>query len=120
MIETGFIHGQISESVIEEYLQKPEISGIETLILGCTHYPLIKKEIENFYKKNNQQVDVLATNEIVGAYIKRFMIEEGIVRYDEAKAEHHFYVSDYTDTFAKTTRLFYGETIQLQEKRLFG
>jgi len=120
MIETGFINGQISELIIEDYLQKPEISDIDTLVLGCTHYPLIRNEIEEYYKKNNLKVDVLAANEIVGAYVKQYMIEEGIIRYDQSEEEHQFYVSDYSETFAQTTRLFYGKDILLQELKLFG
>ncbi|MEZ5036269.1 MAG: glutamate racemase [Chitinophagales bacterium] len=119
MIETGFINGQISQLIIEDYLQKPEIQDIDTLVLGCTHYPLIKKEIEAYYKQQNLQVDVLATNEIVGAFVKKYMVAEGIIRYEKSEEEHQFFVSDFTETFAQTTRMFYGKDIKLEEVRLF-
>lgn len=118
MIESGFAHGQISQLVVEEYLQDPALQDIDCLILACTHYPLIKKEIENFYADRNRKVDVLATNEIVARHIKRFMIENGLVNF-EKKGKNAFYVSDYTESFEKTTQLFYQESIDLIHLPLF-
>ena len=88
------------------------------MILACTHYPLIKKEIEAFYEQKNRKVDVLATNEIVAAHIKKYMIEHGLVNY-EKKGKNAFYVSDYTESFEKTTQLFYQENIDLIQMPLF-
>ncbi|QQR98860.1 MAG: glutamate racemase [Sphingobacteriales bacterium] len=118
MIESGFVHGQISDLVIEEYLQHANLQDIDTLILGCTHYPLIKKEIEHYYNKHNKNVEVLATNEIVGKYVKQFMIENGLLNVADTAAKHSFYVSDYSDTFAKTTNLFFGKKIELKAIKL--
>lgn len=118
MIESGFVDGHISHLVIEEYLNAPELQDIETLVLACTHYPLIKKEIEAYYAAKNRTVDVLATNEIVALQIKKFMIEHGLVNY-EKKGKSAFYVSDYTESFAKTTQLFFKESVDLIHLPLF-
>ncbi len=118
MIESGFVDGQISHMVIEEYLNSQELQDIDTLILACTHYPLIKKEIEAYYQERNKKVDVLATNEIVAKHIKQFMIENGLVNY-EKKGKNTFYVSDYTESFEKTTQLFYKESIDLIHLPIF-
>lgn len=118
MIESGFVHGQISDLVIEEYLHHASLEKIETLVLGCTHYPLIKNEIENYYKKHNRKVEVLSTNEIVGKFVKQYMIENGLLNFDNTKTNHSFYVSDYSDTFAKTTSLFFNQAIELKEIKL--
>jgi len=42
MIEEGFIFDDISNAIIRSYLSNESLSGIEALILGCTHYPIIK------------------------------------------------------------------------------
>lgn len=118
MIESGFVDGHISNLVIEEYLNATELQDIDTLVLACTHYPLIKREIEEYYRKKNRQVEVLATNEIVAKHIKKFMIEHGLINY-EKKGHHAFYVSDYTESFEKTTQLFYKESIHLIHLPLF-
>ena len=118
MIESGFVSGQSSNAVVEEYLNAPELQDIETLILACTHYPLIKKEIEAFYTAKNRKVEVLATNEIVAIQIRKFMIENGLVNYMK-KSKNSFYVSDYTESFAKTTQLFFKESVDLIYLPLF-
>lgn len=110
MIESGFSNGQISKLVIEEYLKNPIFENIDTLILGCTHYPLIKKEVEEFF--NNKNIEVMATNEIVGRYVKKIIVENNLNRKGPG-GKHKFYVSDYTENFAKATKLFYGAAVDL-------
>jgi len=116
MIESGFYDGQISSLVIEKYLNDENLEDIDTLVLACTHYPLIKEEIEAFYKGKN--VEVLASNEIVAAYVKDLLKMKGLQTNDQNVGEHHFYVSDYTDSFDKTTRIFYGSQVRLEEVTL--
>jgi len=45
MIEEGFIFDDISNAIIRTYLTNPQLEDIKTLILGCTHYPIIKRQI---------------------------------------------------------------------------
>jgi glutamate racemase len=54
MIEEGFYREQISKLVIAEYLNKEELANLEALVLGCTHYPLIKPAIEAYYREHNR------------------------------------------------------------------
>ncbi|UCH14404.1 MAG: glutamate racemase, partial [Bacteroidales bacterium] len=49
MIEEGFIFDDISNAIIRSYLSKNELKDIDALILGCTHYPIIKNQINKFY-----------------------------------------------------------------------
>ncbi|WP_456465066.1 glutamate racemase [Persephonella sp.] len=49
LVEEGIIEGQIAELVVREYLDDLVAEGIDTLILGCTHYPLLKKTIKKIY-----------------------------------------------------------------------
>lgn len=119
MIESGFVKGDISRLVIENYLDDPVLEGIESLVLACTHYPLIKHEIEHYYAVKGLQVDVLATNEIVADYVKSLLIREELVNTGYPKG-HHFYVSDYTESFEQTTRLFYKEAVLLEYSPIFS
>jgi glutamate racemase len=70
MIEEGFFNNNISESIIQEYLRHSELDEIEALILGCTHYPLIKKQIENYYQG---KVTILDTSEIVAKSLEDYL-----------------------------------------------
>ncbi len=109
MIEEGFFNDSISESVIHTYLSNAALSGIEGLILGCTHYPLIKTQIEQFYQGH---VKVLDASQIVAAHVKNFLVEHGLAA-DEKNGDHIFYVSDYTHSFEESTRIFFRRQVQL-------
>lgn len=119
MIESGFVKGDISRLVIEQYLEAPELEQIEALILACTHYPLIKDEIENFYASRGLQVEILATNEIVADFVKQLLSVAEMLRPAGNTPEHHFFVSDYTESFEQTTRLFYGKEVPLEASDIF-
>jgi glutamate racemase len=56
----------------------------------------------------------LATNEIAGDYVRDQLKEAGLLHSGERSGNHHFYVSDYTASFAQTTRLFYGSEVKLE------
>ena len=118
MIESGFIKGDISKAIIESYLVEPVLNHIEALILACTHYPLIKKEIAQFYMDNQRQVEILATNEIVAQYVKKVLEESDLIS-KKTNVQHQFFVSDYTDSFEETTKLFYKEEVILKHSRIF-
>ena len=115
MIEEGFFNNNISESIIHEYLKNPELEGIEALILGCTHYPLIKTQIENYYKG---KVSVLDTSEIVAKYLEKYLADNQALNVMNAHIKH-FYVSDYTKSFETSTKIFFGEQIHLEHYPLW-
>ena len=68
MIEEGFFNNNISQAIIDNYLSKSNLKNIEGLILGCTHFPLIKKEVEHFCTAKTEVID---STEIVAEYTKR-------------------------------------------------
>jgi glutamate racemase len=115
MIEEGFFDNNISESIISSYLSDPTISSIEALILGCTHYPLIKKQISKFY---GEEVEILDTSEIV-AYSLRAWLEQHYLVNEKGSGTRQFYVSDYTLSFEQSTSIFFGKQIQLEHYPLW-
>ena len=110
MIEEGFYSGKISQSVIETYLGRDEFKSIEALLLACTHYPLIKSEIERFY---NHEVSVMDSTDVVANYVENLLSLNDLLAIKREK-ENEFYVSDYTASFEETARNFYGEEIELK------
>jgi glutamate racemase len=45
LVEEGWLHGKITQEIVDTYLESLKARGIDTLILGCTHYPLLKGAI---------------------------------------------------------------------------
>ena len=115
MIEEGFFNNNISNTVINSYLSSPKLKKIDSLILACTHYPLIKPEIASFYQ---DRVNIINTAEIVAEHVKDRLKALNLLNETTPK-RHQFYVSDYTSSFARSTRLFFGEKIHLTHKPIW-
>jgi len=114
MIEEGFIFDNISNAIIGTYLSNPVLSHLDGLILGCTHYPIIKNQINKFY---NFEVEILDSAKIVANALKSLLQEHDLVGMSHAGADE-FYVSDYTDHFAKIAKMFFEESIHLNKINL--
>ena len=112
MIEEGFIDNKISNSIIRAYLSDRRFNGIHTLILGCTHYPIIRRQIEKFF---HNKVDVIDSGHIVASQLKRILNENKLLNRNNASNKHEFYVSDYTEFFERISRTFFKEEVHLEK-----
>ena len=111
MIEEGFFNNRISRSIIASYLSSRKLTKIDTLILACTHYPLIRHEVEEFYKK---KINIVDTAGVVADKVKAELKEKNILSKNK-KTKHHFYVSDFTKSFEESTRHFFRSKIHLEK-----
>ena len=107
LVENGrFRRGDVViETVAREYLEPLRREGLDTLILGCTHYPLIKTMIGEFMGRNVVLVDPAKT---AAHHLERILSERGL-KADHPAGQAHFYVSDAPDGFVQTADLFLGE-----------
>jgi glutamate racemase len=115
MIEEGFFNNQISHEIIAQYLADEELRGIDALILACTHYPLIKKEIGDFYANS---LSILDSSEVVAKALKNYLEAEKLLN-ETQKPTHHFLVSDYTESFESSARMFFHESVHLEKHALW-
>ena len=115
IIEEGFHDGNISEAIISEYLNHSSLKGISGLILGCTHYPLIKGSIESFYQN---RVEVIDSSIIVAKALQKHLDESNILSTAKIK-DNEFIVSDITPSFEKASELFFGSKIRLNQHILW-
>lgn len=116
MIEEGFFNNQISHEIIAQYLEDPILKDIDALVLACTHYPLIIKEINSFY---NGRVDVLDSSIVVAEALQNYLIENDLLN-RAGQPKHHFFVSDYTEAFEASTGLFFQEKVTLERHPLWN
>ena len=115
MVEEGFFDNKISRTIINSYLTRPKLRNIDSLILACTHYPLIRKEIEEFY---NGKISVIDSAETVAEFVKEKLSALHLLSHGRKK-KNIFYVSDYTASFEKSTRIFFKGKIQLKHFQLW-
>jgi glutamate racemase len=111
MVEEGFFNNKISRTIIASYLSSRKLAKIDTLILACTHYPLIRPEVEEYYKK---KVAIVDTAGVVADKVKQVLNEKNLLSASK-KPKHHFFVSDFTKSFEESTRFFFKEKIHLEK-----
>ncbi len=117
MIEEGFFNNQISHEIIAQYLSDESLKNIDALILACTHYPLIKNEIKSLF---NGKVTILDSSEVIAIALKRHLEDQRLLNQEGARPQHHFLVSDYTESFEAAARMFFHETVQLERHPLWN
>jgi glutamate racemase len=116
MIEEGFFNNQISHEIIAQYLSDASLKNIEALILACTHYPLIKNEIKALYQG---KMTILDSSEVIAIALKQHLEDQRLLN-KEISPQHHFLVSDYTESFEASARMFFHETVQLERHALWN
>ncbi|UOU98716.1 glutamate racemase [Chryseobacterium daecheongense] len=114
-IEEGFKNHPITHAIIYNYLSNTKLKNIETLILGCTHYPLLIDEIKQYY---GNRVRVIDSPNIVANHLKIILDKYNLLNDNNPKPNYHFYLSDLTKNFEKISKKFFGKTIDLELKVL--
>lgn len=96
LAEEGWTDNEVSRLAAEKYLEELMEKDIDSLVLGCTHYPLLKRCIGTSVGESVKLVDPAKAT---AKQVKLFLQEKGIVNYSEELGETTFYLSDYTDMF---------------------
>jgi glutamate racemase len=108
LVEEGWTDNVVVEMTVKAYLESLKQSGIDTLILGCTHYPLLKKSIRKFMGSAVRLVDSAeeTANEVATSLKKDLLTKKN------GKGIHSFFVTDAPDRFVKVGRRFLGEKVE--------
>ena len=105
MAEEGWTENEIARLTVKEYLKN--FNNIDSLILGCTHYPLY----ENIIKENLPNIEIINTGKIVANYMKE------IYEYDdenmEIKTKDEFYLTDIECNFIDVAEKILKEKIKI-------
>lgn len=110
-----FGNHQVIDALLEVYLNHPDLQNLDALLLACTHYPVIKKNLQRYYQ---HQIDIVDPSLAVANAVKAMLDKFGL-RGTHDKSTAHFYISDYTDSFANNARLFFGDRITLEHYPLW-
>lgn len=101
LVEEGYTKGQIARLIAKEYLNDLKEADVDTLILGCTHYPLLKETIAEVM---GDTVTLIDPGKVTASYVKDFLEKENL-RTKES-GEYKFFVSDYPDGFMRLAEDF--------------
>lgn len=113
LVEEGWLESKATELVANEYLFSLTTEKIDTLILGCTHYPLLKKTISKVTKGAVALIDSgEATASIVGTILDEFDLRNP----SKEKPHLQFFVSDSPEKFTSVGELFLGRKLGVVRK----
>ena len=108
LVENGYTSGQIAQLAVEEYLEPLKRENIDTLILGCTHYPLLRDEIGRYMGKNVTLINSGAE----AATEAKCILKNNDSLAAEKKGSAQFFVSDTIDGFAELGSVFLEKSIK--------
>ncbi len=113
LVENGFTDSEdiIVKSVVERYVSELLEKGIDTLILGCTHYPILKSAIQNAM---GEKVTLIDSGRATALYTAELLREKGLLKDKKTKGEYKFFVSDTPDNFENLAGVFLGKNIDNQ------
>ena len=90
-------------------------NGVDTIILGCTHYPILKKAIGNVVGENVKLID---SGEETAKYAVSLICENNLATTRTTQGTCDYYVSDHVENFSKIAGLFLGKEINKDVQRI--
>ena len=116
LVEEGWVKKPETTMIIKKYLHPLKVRQIDTLILGCTHYPLLKDKIQ---RKIGKKVVVIDSSTAVAKKVKDFLNDHIEVDQQLTKTgEFKLFVSDVTDQFQKTARATLKRNVDLEHVKI--
>ncbi|MGC1854384.1 MAG: glutamate racemase [Candidatus Aquirickettsiella sp.] len=116
LIEEGFKDQTIMSDAIQSYLSESAFHKLDALVLGCTHYPLIKQQIRRFYSDTTVIID---STDIVAEMVKKILKGHRLLADASSSPKKKFYVSDYTSAFSALAHIFFKMPITLEKYPLW-
>jgi glutamate racemase len=108
LVEEGFLDNEIAEKTVSYYLESLKASGIDTLLLGCTHYPLLRDLFQRVMGSAVKIVDsATATADVVSERLKALDL-----RGRSAHGSQSFFVTESPDRFVRVGRRFFGPEVE--------
>ncbi len=116
LIEEGFSDHPATQLILQTYLSSPSLQGIKSLLLACTHYPLLIRSIEAYYAQRGTECRIYNSAEILAHRVVSSLPGASVL---EPSENDTFWVSDYTSRFAQLAERFWGQSLLLQKAPTF-
>ncbi|GHT51313.1 glutamate racemase [Endomicrobiia bacterium] len=113
LVEEGWVEGEIADSVVKKYIKPLLSKNIDTLILGCTHYPLLKKTLE---KNIGNGVVLIDSAKATAQEVKNVLKQKSLLSSGKNKKFLKFYVSDNPEKFQMIGSRFFSKRISVVKK----
>lgn len=108
LAEEGWWDHPVTRMVAQEYLDSLKAAGIDTLVMGCTHYPLLEKTIAD---EMGNGVTLIGSGKAVAETVKRQLDRSGLTNMTSGQAVHRYFTSDSPDHFTRLGSAFLQQQI---------
>jgi glutamate racemase len=112
LAEEGWTEHPVTEQVAAEYLSVFRARQVDTLVLGCTHYPLLRKVIQQVMGDDVRLID---SGEAVADVVAEMLESRGLTRKTREPRSDQFFVTDAAARFRRVAEFFLGRPIESLE-----
>ncbi|MDE1921334.1 MAG: glutamate racemase [Candidatus Omnitrophica bacterium] len=116
LVEEGWFAHEVTYRIAREYLKGMKKKKIDTLILGCTHYPLLKGVLHDVMGPRVQLVDSARE---VALEVKEMLATSGLLRASSSRGRQRFIVTDEPKQFERLASRFLGEGIKDVRRHIY-
>lgn len=106
LVEEGVLNGPIAQEVIRHYLEK--IPEPDTILLGCTHYPLLTEAINEYY---NGKVRIVDSADAAANDLKKYLTDNNLLASGDNHGSLQLYASDIASGFREQATRFLGTDV---------
>ncbi|MDE6626629.1 MAG: glutamate racemase [Lachnospiraceae bacterium] len=96
LVEEGLLEDRVTDDIVSRYLQEMKEYHVDVLVLGCTHYPLIRNTIKRFM---GETVHLVNPAFETAKSLKELLSEQQMLNMNKHRPEHQYYVSDGVESF---------------------
>lgn len=116
LVENGYFSSEnpVVQHVVAEYLSEIKESGADTVILGCTHYPILRDAIGKYL---GDGVSLIDSGKEAASEIAEYLKNNGLLNESGKLGTIEYYVSDNTEGFAENAGVFLSEEISGSVKK---
>lgn len=114
LAEEGYIEKEATHLIARDYLQTMLDVDIDTLVLGCTHYPLLRDVISGVM---GEKVTLIESGEVIAKVVYRYLADHELLNPQSSqnptpRGEQKFFVSDVPDKFTNLASRFLGKPVE--------
>ena len=113
LVEEGLWHDSVTEEIASRYVSELKGKFIDTLVMGCTHYPLIRGTLRKIMGENVTLVNPAYETAIE---LKNMLREQGLTCEKTPEEKYQFFVSDQAEEFTSFAKSILPEVVKETKK----
>ena len=114
LVENGYLEGQITELAAMEYIKPLQDAGVDTVILGCTHYPLLKPVLSKLF---GDGVSLIDSGREAALSLAEVLQKDGKLS-QQSEGKRRYFVSDEVSNFSNIAGMFLERSIDGQVEKV--